>query len=382
MPSLHSLCHNPGMVPTVSIWRRIREYPWPLIFLLGNGFGVLLFLYKTLDGVARQDPVDWIAAFVEEMTGAYALLTAVPLIAWLTLRYPISGNLRQRISLYAAAAIGFSLVGTTLVYMLRLGTYAAIGRGVYDYGIMPVRYLMEMPMQLILFSAIVVVLTYAEERRAARDRELRFETLERQLARAQLDALRVQLQPHFLFNALNAISAVVYEDPRIADRMIGRLSEFLRSVLRSDSAQEVLLREELGLVNLYVDVMKVRFEDKLRCAISCGDDVEGAMVPQLILQPVVENAIRHGADPSTGAIDVRVNAVRRDEELELRVSDGGPGLGQQDSNGFGIGLKTIAGRLERLYGEAARLSIESSEAMGTCVRITLPFHREPLSVQV
>ena len=366
----------------MSTWRRIRDYPWPLIFLLGNGFGVLLFLYKTLDGVARQRRVDWLGAFVEEMTGAYALLTSVPLIAWLVIRYPIAGNLRQRIPLYAAGAIAFGLVGTTLTYALRLAFFAMIGRGVYDYGVMPVRYLMEMPMQLILFSVIGIVLTYAEERRAARDRQLRVETLERQLAQAQLDALRIQLQPHFLFNTLNAISAVVYEDARVADRMIGRLSDFLRSVLRTDSTQEVLLGEELGLVNLYLDVMKVRFEDKLRCAISCGDDVEEAMVPQLILQPIVENAIRYGTDPSTGAIDVKVDVVRREEELELRVSDRGPGLGQQESNGFGIGLKTIAARLERLYGGAAGLSVESSEAMGTCVRITLPFHREPVEVRV
>src|SRR5262249_33165215 len=107
-----------------------------------------------------------------------------------------------------------------------------------------------------------------EHRRDARERELRLQTLERELAQAQLEMLQLQLRPHFLFNALNAVSAVMYEDPRAADRMLGRLGEFLRRVLRTDSAQEVPLREELDLLELYLDVMRARFESRLRCVVS------------------------------------------------------------------------------------------------------------------
>jgi hypothetical protein len=369
------------MTPAPEIRRRIREYPWPLIAVLVTGFGILLFFYKTLDGVARQREVDWLGAFLEEMTGGYSELFMIPLVAWLVLRYPIAGHWKRRLPVYVAAGVVYSAIDTTIIYGLRLAVFSAAGRGVYDYGIMPVRYLMEMPMQLILFSTMVVVFTYVEARRSARERELRVEVLERELARAQLETLRVQLQPHFLFNALNAISAVVYEDARMADRMIGRLSEFLRAVLRSDNAQEVPLREELGLVNLYLDVMKVRFEDKLRSTVCCTGELESAMVPQLILQPVVENAIRYGADPRTGMIDVQVEARRTGQGIELTVSDGGPGCGQ-DSNGFGIGLKTIGERLEHLYGDRGCLAIENGDVSGTRVRIRLPFHREPVAVRV
>ena len=152
------------------------------------------------------------------------------MIAWLVIRYPIAGNMRQRIPLYAAAAIAFGLVGTTFTYALRLGFFRRDGRGVYDYGVMPVRYLMEMPMQLILFSVIGGLCS--RTLRSAGPHEIAncaFETLERQLTRtgATGRAAHSTAGPHFLFNALNAISAVVYEDARVADRMIGRLSDFL-----------------------------------------------------------------------------------------------------------------------------------------------------------
>lgn len=354
----------------LSLRRRVRELPWLLIFVLCNGFGVFLFIYRALDDVARQRPVDWLTRFVEEMTGAYSQLPLIPVVTLLAIGYPIAGNWR-RLPVYLAAATVYGFLDTSLMYGLRLAMFGLLGKGLYDYGILPVRYFMELPFQLIMFAMIVLVATYSEQRRSARE-------LERELVRAQLDTLRFQLQPHFLFNALNAISAVMYEDPKVADRMIGRLSEFLRRVLRSDGAQEVELREELELAHLYLDVMKARFEDKLRCAVSCKDEIETALVPQLILQPVVENAIRHGSNRETGDIDIRVEARRHENHLHIHVTDAGTGQLGQDQGGFGLGLKNIDARLDRLYGSEARLSIEPSETGGTRVLITLPFHREPL----
>jgi sensor histidine kinase YesM len=359
------------------IWRKVRAYPWRLIFLLSTAFGLFFFLHKALDRVTRQEDVEWLEIFLEEMTGAYSGLLTFPLLAWLVLRYPIAGQWRRLLPLYTVAAVAYSFLDTTIIYVLRLAAFAAAGRGVYDYGILPVRYFMEMPLQVILFTTLVIVITYAEERRASRERQLRLETLERQLARAQLETLQFQLQPHFLFNALNAISAVMYENPQAADRIIARLSDFLRSVLRSNHAQEVPLREELELVGLYLDVMKARFEDRLDCRVSCAGGLESALVPQLLLQPVVENAIRYGVNPETGKIDVSVEARGRDGQLELEVTDRGPGEPPDSSGGFGVGLKNIDARLERLYGKSARLSIEYLDH-GTRVLITVPFHREPI----
>ncbi|HVR29799.1 MAG TPA: histidine kinase [Thermoanaerobaculia bacterium] len=355
-------------------WNRIRGYRWDLVFLLANGIGLLLFFYKTLDGVARRRRVDWMAAFLEEMTASWAVFLLIPLVIWLVLERPVGdGGWRRRWPLYLLASVLFGLTHTSLIYGLRLITFAAAGRGVYDYGVLPVRYLMELPQQLMLFAGIVIVTSYGEHRRQAHDREVRLQAIERQLAEAQLEALQLQLRPHFLFNALNVISELVYEDARAADRMIGRLSELLRRVLRSDGRNEVPLREEVELLDLYLDVMRARFEDKLECTVEVDGDLESALVPQLVLQPVVENAMRHGADPVSGRIRVAVRARRRRDELLLEVEDSGRPTGPQSTNGHGVGLKNLAARLSRLYDEEGRLSIEHA-CTGTRVRISLPYH--------
>ena len=360
-----------------STWRKVWSYPWRLIFLVCTGFGIFIFLHKALDRVTRQDDVEWLRIFLEEMTGAYSIFLAFPLLLWFVLRYPIAGQWKHRLPLYAAVGVIAGFADTSIIYLLRLVAFAAAGKGAYDYGIMPVRYLMEMPMQLIVFTVLVVAITYAEERSASRERQQRLETLERQLTRAQLETLQFQLQPHFLFNALNSVSAVMYENPQAADRIIARLSDFLRSVLRSNSSQEVKLAEELELMGLYLDVIKARFEDRIDCRVSCAGGLEDALVPQLLLQPVVENAIRYGVNPETGRIDVSVDVRRRDNQLELEVADRGPGESQPTPGGFGVGLKNIDARLERLYGKSARLSIER-QGGGTRVLITVPFHDEPV----
>jgi len=353
------------------IWNRIRGFPWHLIFLLNTAFGVFLFFYKALDRPARNHPIDWLEVFLEEITGAYAGLPLLPLVAWLVLRFAArDGGWKRYWPLYSAAGVAYGLSYTTLIYGLRLAVFAMLGRGTYDYGIMRFRYLMELPVQLIIFSVIVVVITHAEDRRLARERELRMETLERQLAQAQLETLQLQLRPHFLFNALNAVSSIMYEDPRAADRMIGRLSEFLRRVLRTDSSHEVPLSEELDLLELYLDIMRARFEHRLQCSVKSDRDLEGAMVPQLILQPVVENAIRYGADPTSGEIKVTVQVQRLDGQLRLEVNDCGPGTNTKQ-NGLGLGLKNLAGRLERLYGTRGQIALEHHPG-GTRVLILLP----------
>jgi two-component system LytT family sensor kinase len=367
----HLHCHDFRSALVSPIWNRIRGFPWRLIFLLNTAFGVFLFFYKALDRPARNHPIDWLEVFLEEMTGAYSGFPLLPLVAWLVLRFPVrDGGWKRHWPLYSMAGVAYGVIDTTLIYGLRLAVFAILGRGTYDYGIMSFRYLMELPVQLIIFSVIVVVITYAEDRRLARERQLRMDTLERQLAQAQLETLQLQLRPHFLFNALNAVSSIMYDDPRAADRMIGRLSEFLRRVLRTDSAHEVPLREELDLLELYLDIMRARFEHRLQCSVESDRDLESAMVPQLILQPVVENAIRYGADPTSGEIRVTVQVRRFDGRLRLEVNDCGPGT-NTNQNGLGLGLKNLAARLERLYGARGQIAIEH-HAAGTRVLIWLP----------
>ncbi len=202
-------------MPTV--WNRVRAFPWRWIALLYTVVGVLQFFYHSLDPVARGFTVDWLRVLVEELTGVWAGLTITPLIAWAILSYPLSeGHWKRRWPLYLAIGIVGGFLDTTIIYVMRMGAFAIIGRGLYDYGIMRVRYFMELPVQLTSIATIVVVISYAEHRRLAREREARIQTLERQVTQAQLETLQMQLHPHFLFNSLNAISSIVYEDPRIA----------------------------------------------------------------------------------------------------------------------------------------------------------------------
>jgi two-component system LytT family sensor kinase len=301
-----------------TVWNRVRAFPWRWIALLFTTVGVLQFFYRSLDRVARGNEVDWLQILAEELTGVWAGFTITPLIAWVTLSYPLTrSGWKQHWPVYLAIGIAGGFLDTTIIYLMRIAVFAALGRGLYDYGIMRVRYFMELPGQLISIATIVVVFSYSEHRRVAREREERMQMLERQVTQAQLETLQMQLNPHFLFNSLNAISSIVYEDPRIADQMIGSLSDFLRRVLRTDKTLEVPLSEELELLDLYLRIMRARFEDKLDCTVSASAELGGALVPQLILQPLVENALRYAADPDSGHIVVCVNVRRGGDRLCL-----------------------------------------------------------------
>lgn len=192
-----------------------------------------------------------------------------------------------------------------------------------------------------------------------------------------MQTLRLQLQPHFLFNAMNTISSLVYENPRAADEMIARLSDLLRMTMRDSGAQEVTLEQELKLLDLYLDIMRARFEERLMVRINCDADTRGALVPQLVLQPLVENCIRHATDPETGAVQITVLARRDGDALVLEVSDNGPGVTEQLAtvNGSGIGLTNTAERLRQLYGGPHGLTLANGTGKGLTVTVKLPFHQ-------
>jgi two-component sensor histidine kinase len=210
-----------------------------------------------------------------------------------------------------------------------------------------------------------------------------FETRERaraldQLAEAQLHSLRLQLQPHFLFNTLNTITALIATEPRAAERMVAGLSELLRASLRLADEQEVPLARELDHLRLYVDIQQTRFGDRLAVAMDVDPAVRSALVPSLLLQPLVENAIRHGITPRAAGGRISVRATREADDLELEVRDDGVGAATQ--NGVlareGVGLTNTRERLRRLHGARHRFAYESRIGSGFAVRITMPFRTE------
>jgi two-component sensor histidine kinase len=348
-----------------------------LVFAYFTATGLLLFGYRALDDVARAHSRRVLAIFIEEMTGAYAALLLLPLLIRFARRYRLQkGNWLRRLPAHFAAMTIFSFLHTSLMALSRNLLFPLVGLGSYDYGIMRYRYLMEFSNDTIVYCLFVGFVYLFDHYRQSRDREVQTAQLETQLAQAQLQALRLQLQPHFLFNAMNTISSLVYENPRAADEMIARLSDLLRMTMRDSGAQEVTLEQELKLLDLYLDIMRARFEERLTVHIDCEADLGRALVPQLVLQPLVENCIRHAADPETGVVQITVCARRESGALLLEVSDNGPGVGEQlalaGSNG--IGLTNTAERLRQLYGSLHGLTLANGEGQGLTVTVRLPFH--------
>jgi LytS/YehU family sensor histidine kinase len=197
--------------------------------------------------------------------------------------------------------------------------------------------------------------------------------LEAQLAGARLDALRMQINPHFLFNTLHAVSALVERDPAGVRKMIARLSELLRHTIDSQAADEVPLRDELAFLRRYIDIMEIRFQGRLQVRIEAGNDTLEALVPDLILQPIVENALEHGASRVEGIGEI-VIAARRDgsQNVMLSVRDNGPGISGTPESG--VGLANTRARLAQLYGDAGELTLSPAPAGGTIATIIIPFH--------
>lgn len=215
------------------------------------------------------------------------------------------------------------------------------------------------------------------QQRLSETRRLQAETAELQarLAQTQLSALRSQLNPHFLFNTLNAISSLVEHDPRGVRRMIARLSELLRYTLDAPTQQEIPLARELELLGRYLDIMQIRFAERLQTSVDVDDSVRSALVPNLMLQPLVENAIQHGIAHVEGTGRVQVAARRNGDRLVLSVTDNGPGPLATSRNG-GVGLRNTVARLEQLYGTSQRFSLRAGENGGAIAEVVIPYHTE------
>jgi LytS/YehU family sensor histidine kinase len=210
------------------------------------------------------------------------------------------------------------------------------------------------------------------------ERELRASRLETQLARARLDALRMQLNPHFLFNALHAVTAQVRAGRGpAAVTMLGGLGDLLRYALDTDGEPLVPLWRELAFLDRYLDIERVRFADRLRVEVNVPAELREGWVPPLLLQPLVENAVRHGIAPREGPGRIEVAAERMDDRLALTVRDDGVGLGAGSVPGTGVGLANARARLAELYGDGWELEVADRAGGGVEVRVTIPWRPRP-----
>jgi two-component system LytT family sensor kinase len=381
-PPLHPVPGGMSCTPKENSFKLdLRNYP--LYFLLWTFVGLFYFSQGVSQRLVSHDTTPWWRYLVAWLLGAYIWALLTPAILWLGRRFRIE---RRRWLPTVAAHLLLSAAFSVLELSLEAALYSRLHlfpSAMPDFRVALTQLLVRGFHGDILDYWMVIgvqwgVLYYNAYQRRSQEVlkfELRASELQSQLMSARLSALKMQLQPHFLFNTLNAIAVLVRQHRgEDAERTLGHLGDLLRGVLEDLDTQEVSLRRELQYLQLYLAIEQVRFADRLRVEISVDPQILDAWVPQLILQPIVENAVRHGIERSSSAGGILLSASRSGDMLTIRVQDDGPGLsGSSSSVRRGIGLANARARLQQLYGEDARLEIENSHGGGAVVSLRFPF---------
>jgi sensor histidine kinase YesM len=350
---------------------RIR---WSLVAALFALATVLRFLYFYLDDLTRGMHDTFVRRALEEGTANFASALLFPIALLLERRFPVDeGRWRRTWAIHIGGFVLYSALHTTVIALTRAVLAPAIGLGPYDYGIMSVRYFMEAAQDFVSYAMFLGFLTLVRVQQRLRDRELLAAQLERDAATARLHALGARLQPHFLFNALNTISSTVYDDPASADEMIGHLGELLRRSLATNERTVVPLAEEVETLDAYLAFVRARFGDRLHCRVSIDDAALPMGVPALSLQPLVENAVRHGASLEFGQADVTVAATVGGGELRVVVENDVEPMTSGPAR-VGTGLGATRDRLRLLYGDAADLEAVAERGR---FRVTLRLPSRP-----
>jgi two-component system, LytTR family, sensor kinase len=338
---------------------------WGAWTLVGLFFASQIYFYFS----RTERPLTVTRSLAWQLAAVYLYAALTPLVLWLARRFPFDRQRwRRNLAVHACAGLAVSAawgVGHILLDAWFAQNFARLTatnllRLVFFF----------LDKELLVYWLLVLASQASNYYQRYREGELR-------ASQAQLQALKMQLHPHFLFNALHSISALVHTDPDAADKMIARLGDFLRLTLDTAATQEVALRQELNFLNCYLEIERIRFHDRLTTRLHVEPQTLNCRVPNLILQPVVENAIRHGVAVRSGPGHIEVRAERRGEMLRLQVRDNGPGLpaepaARKKSEG-GVGLSNTRARLAQLYGAAYRFELENAPEGGAVVTLEIPF---------
>jgi len=340
-------------------WRWL--YAWALAALawliLSVVFAPEVYLYFQ----ARGEPISWLRAFQLTLSNSAIAAFFAPVIVWLARRYPLEKSQWTRsLLIHIPASIAFAYAHTG-AYVLVCYASKSVAQDL----------LQRFHPNLLTYWAIVAAT-------AAYDYFGRYRERERQLARLQTQLLRAQLRPHFLFNTLNTVSAMIHEDVEAADRMLGHLSEVLRLTLDSLGHHEVPLRSEIELVDRYLEIDRMRFDGGIKLSVEVSRDTLDTLVPSMLLQPIVENSVRHGFADRSGVGTITVRGRREGERLVVEVEDSGRGLSEFDGRvDEGIGLSTTRQRLENMYPARSAMTIGLGTGGGVLVRVELPCRFAP-----
>jgi two-component system LytT family sensor kinase len=347
---------------------RIGRSGWLLYAILGLLFGVYLGINQIVDMQGRANYAPW-KPLVWEISSVIVIFAFVPLIIRFERRFRLDSRPRWRVvAAHAAGAFIFSAWHVAGIVALRKMAYAFAGQ-TYNFGDLPIRFLYELQKDLITYGIILGVIFASREFQIRRTADLRAGELAADLSQARLKHLTAQIEPHFLFNALNAISNRMHEDVEAADRMIADLGGLMRAAYDSDNHVLVPLARELDWLRGYASMMTERFRGQLSFELEVEPGLEAVQVPRLLLQPLVENALRHGLPAGRG--NLWVDVAREGGTLHYTVSDDGEGI-KDTVIKPGTGLSNVARRLELLFPSAHTFALAPRSPKGTVATLSFP----------
>ncbi|NNF58533.1 MAG: histidine kinase [Rhodothermaceae bacterium] len=327
-----------------------------------------------LEQILTARPVDWHHTLWTTLPNWYLWAFLTPLVLVLARRFaPGRASVATLIPVHAAGLVG--LLGLHALGSVAVFAIAGLPAD-WTWGTFWTHYTIRFHVNALAYGLAVAVVWTVDARQRAQERERNEAALRTELAEAELRALKMQLRPHFLFNTLHAIGATVRKgETDHAIGMLTRLGDLLRLALEHDGSQEVPLRQELDLLERYLDLEAIRFGDRLTTTIEADPEARAALVPSWIVQPLVENALKHAIAPDPGPGHIAIRARRETDRLIVDVQDSGPGLGRSMSRApsHGVGLANTRSRLAKLYGAAASLDLLSDD--GLCARLTLPYQQ-------
>jgi two-component system, LytTR family, sensor kinase len=364
----------------VPLWQR-RWARLAIIWGIWTFIGLVFTLQFYFASYRSQRPMPFVDAVYMQMIWAYLFALATPFVLWAVTRMPLERdnwirNALLHIPISICLSVLLTALGQVLIW-LRWGW--PHGKPLTFEGI--IRFVIANFTEAIGIYLLIALTGYAFSYYSRfRESQVRTLQLEAQLSQAQLQALKMQLHPHFLFNTLHSISALLNKDAEAARKMITRLGDFLRLTLENSGSQEVTLRQEMEFLSCYLEIERIRFQDRLVTNLDVAQQTLDAKVPNLILQPIVENAIRHGIAPRSSRGLIEIEAKQRNGSLRIQVRDNGPGLSthRTSENVFkkGLGLSNTETRLEQLYGRAHSFNLSNNPDGGLIVTLEIPFHTD------
>ncbi|HJQ11469.1 MAG TPA: sensor histidine kinase [Gemmatimonadaceae bacterium] len=354
----------------LSLERRAALQQWLIIFAAWTFLAVFSSAQSAVYFIQRDQPIDWGEMLSYRFADWYTCALFTPLFFWLARRYPIDGR-RWR------TALPLTLAVTSVCVVLKYALLVPIERSMGLANITVASALSRnFASESMAFWAVVGIIHAFEFNRRYREREIAAADLRTKLSEAQLEALRSQIHPHFLFNTLHSISTLMHRDVEAADSMLTRLSDLLRLTLKHRGENEIALRDELSLADHYLAIMSIRFGDRLTIAQTIDPDTLEALVPQFVLQPLLENALQHGVATTPGPARVEISARVANGRLVLAVTDNGRGsVSSSRGERHGMGLSNTRLRLEQLYGRDHSLTLEKLPERGTRISVEMPLRR-------